>query len=60
MAYGDRLTISIKDFGKRVVIEAKRGKIELDKKDPKHRATINYKDDENRNKKLKKGTDTPV
>jgi hypothetical protein len=52
MAYGDRLTISIKDFGKKVVIEAKRGKIKLDKSERK--ATINYKDDENRNKKLKK------
>jgi hypothetical protein len=51
MANGDRLTIRIKDFGRKVVIEAKRGKIILDKS--KQKATIKYIDDENRNKELK-------
>ena len=51
MAFGDRLTLSIKDFGRRVVIEAKRGKgIELS--EDKKTATIHYDDDENRGKRL--------
>jgi hypothetical protein len=52
MAYGDRMTISIKDFGRKVVIEAKRGKIKLNKSARK--ATIDYLDDENRNKPIRK------
>jgi hypothetical protein len=52
MAYGDRMTIGIKDFGRKVVIEVQRGKI---KQVNTRKVTIDYPDDENRNKKLKKG-----
>ncbi len=50
MAFGDRLNISIKDFGRRVVITARRGTIELS--DDRKTATVNYRDDETRRKKL--------
>jgi hypothetical protein len=52
MAHGDRMTIRIKDFGRKAVIEANRGKIKLDKN--KRKATIDCIEDENRDKALKK------
>lgn len=54
MAFGDRLILSIKDFGRRVVIEAKRGK-EIELSEDKKTATIRYDDDENRGKRLPRG-----
>jgi hypothetical protein len=52
MAYGDRMALSIKEFGRKVVITVNRGHI---KELPKARKiTILYPDDETRNRKLQK------
>lgn len=42
MAYGDRMTLEIKDFGRKVVIQVKRGKTEVSKHGKK--VTISYHD----------------
>jgi hypothetical protein len=42
MAYGDRFTLSIKDFGRRVLITVNRGKIVSSKN--RKMATITYVD----------------
>jgi hypothetical protein len=52
MARNDRMSLNIKEFGRKVVITVNRGQI---KELPKaKKITILYFDDENRNKKLKK------
>ena len=52
MAYGDRMALSIKEFGRKVVITLNRGRI---KELPKaKKITILYPDDETRGSKLQK------
>ncbi len=42
MAYGDRMALEVKEFGRKIVVEVKRGKAKLSKNGKK--LTITYHD----------------
>jgi hypothetical protein len=52
MVFGDRMALTIKEFGRRVVITVNRGKVKVSAN--KKKITITYLDDENRGKKIRK------
>jgi hypothetical protein len=52
MPRGNRMTITITEWGRQVIIESKRPGSKIILSDDDHRATIDFPDDEHRGKKF--------